>query len=208
MISHKHKFIFIHLPKCAGTSVEQALYNYASDISDIISGYKVNERHKQWYINTKNLRNEHLFDSINKHIDYFKFTFCRNPYDRLVSTYEFFNLSERYITFSNFINDSKLFENVKNIVDQDFCLNTNFEYHLLPGSYFIKHGVDFIGRFENLQQDFDIVCDKIKIPRQQLPHKKQSNHKHYTEYYDDETREIVAERYVKDIKYFGYEFGE
>ena len=208
MISHKHKFIFIHIPKCAGTSVEHALYNYASDISDIMSGYKVNERHKQWCINTKNLRNEPLFNSINKHIDYIKFTFCRNPYDRLVSTYEFFNLSKRYITFSNFINDSKLFENVKNILDQDFCLNTRLEYHLLPESYFIKHGVDFIGRFENLQQDFDSICNTIGIPQQQLPQENKSNHKHYTEYYDDETREIIAEKYAKDIEYFGYKFGE
>lgn len=138
----------------------------------------------------------------------FKFTFVRNPFDRAVSSWKFGGWGASwncdFKTWVKKVNDLNL-ENPDKWTQLTW--HTCFQYsHVVDTLGELL--VDFIGRFENLQEDFNFVCDKIGIPRQKLPHKNKSKHKHYTEYYNDETREIVAEKYAKDIEYFGYKFGE
>ena len=66
--------------------------------------------------------------------------------------------------------------------------------------------VDYIGKFENLAEDTAKVFKQLGIEGASLPHKNISNHENYRSYYTDDTRDIVAERYARDIEYFGYEF--
>ena len=131
--------------------------------------------------------------------DYFTWTIVRNPWDRAVSAYEQ-KASKRYGPWRR----------CKNLTFPDFILNKRGikDRHTNIQSTQIPPDIDFIGRFENLQEDFNTVCDKIGIPKQQLLHKNKSKHKHYTEYYDEETKQIVAEKYAEDIKNFGYVFGD
>jgi hypothetical protein len=66
--------------------------------------------------------------------------------------------------------------------------------------------VDFVGRFETLQKDFDSVCRMIGISEICLPHKKKSKRRNYDYYYNDESRHLVSEMYARDIQMFGYTF--
>jgi hypothetical protein len=65
---------------------------------------------------------------------------------------------------------------------------------------------DYIGRFETLQEDFDRICERVGIPRTRLPHLNSTAHRLYKDYYDDETREMIAVKYRRDIRVFGYDF--
>lgn len=192
MISHEYKFIFVHIDKTGGTSCINAIFPY---IKVGQSGHDFYNKHIDitYYINT-----------FENHQEYFKFTFVRNPFDRALSKY--FHHYHRPTGGGTKIEKKAREMQFKTWVKKGGLKVFKPQYNFMYKES--KLLVDFVGRFENLQEDFNIVCDKIGIPRQQLPHKNQSKHKHYTEYYDDETKEIVAEKYAKDIEYFGYEFGE
>ena len=177
MINYKYKVIFVHIIKTGGVSIATAL--------------NMNAKHYHEPATTiRKVVGEDIWS------DYFKFTFVRNPYEKIVSQYHFngYKLAYKGSTFKEYIK----------------AWNAGKKISRFPQSHlsYINEKLDLIGRFENLQQDFNTICDKIGIPQQQLPHLNKSPHKHYTEYYDDETREIVAEKYARDIEYFGYKFGE
>ena len=133
----------------------------------------------------------------------FKYGIVRNPFDRVVSGWKDKIKNKCFKEFV--VEDLSRFDVNNNTFDK----YTNFIVHhfsaLLNSKYYMKE-LNFIGRFENLQNDFNTICDKIGIPKQQLPHENKTIHKHYTEYYDDETRQIVEQLYAKDIEYFGYKF--
>ena len=205
MIDHNRKFIFIHIPKTGGTSID---YHFKGSM----------QRHSciKDYI-----------DNLGSNLveEYFKFCVVRNPWAKTVSHYNMVTqkklaggentlktYGKKIHTFEEYV-----IENIdlKRLSGTEFKTRYSHDFKTMDQLNWIVDFkdnicIDYIIRFENMQQDFNVVCDKMGIPRQQLPHKNKgkSKHKHYTEYYDDDTREIVAERYARDIEYFGYKFGE
>jgi hypothetical protein len=65
--------------------------------------------------------------------------------------------------------------------------------------------VDFIGRFENLTEDFARVCRRIGISAQ-LPHRNKSGRGDYRGQYSDRTAQMIADAFRDDIEFFGYDF--
>lgn len=187
MVNHEHKFIFIHINKCGGTTID-TLFS-----GDFAGHTKAFDYKKQYPTEFKN---------------YFKFTFIRNPWDRVVSFYHYqIKRKWDYYPFDETIPFKEFVKNWLKQMPRQTTLNTHPCYDWISDEH-DELIIDFVGRVENFQKDFDIVCEKIGIPQCKLPHNNKTNHKHYTEYYDEETKEIVAEKYAKDIKYFGYKFGE
>lgn len=192
MIIHNHRCVFIHCQKCAGETIELALSGRAD------KGYKGDpfEGSPEKHFSVKQYIEKYGEGIWRK---YFTFSFVRNPWDRVISWIKY--RDKRYGIYNNETDNSIIKRDLTRYYDPS---NSYFELLALD----VPNTVDFIGRFENLQRDFNIICDKIGIPHQKLPHHNKTNHKHYTEYYDDETRELVAKKYAKDIEYFGYKFGE
>lgn len=68
--------------------------------------------------------------------------------------------------------------------------------------------MDFIGRFENLQEDFNVVCEKLQINDPTLPKLLVRNYGHYADNYTPTTKDLVYKLYKEEIDYFKFEFEE
>lgn len=176
------KATFIHIPKTGGSSITKW---YLKNILSVV------EFEKYEYILP-----EHIFSSEIENIAPITFTIVRNPWDRLVSMYTFLQQNMSLLqecTFKDFV----LYE-IKNISFGNHKLTT-------PQIRWIEPGVTHLLRFENLEEDFKIIQDIFQC-YEPLPVHNQTHHDHYRNYYNDETRQVVAEIFKEDIEAFGYEF--
>jgi hypothetical protein len=193
IISKKHSFIYIAVPKTGSTSIELAL-RQLDDKTLLHYGKNKKALEAEDDNIPKHIGAVDLKKEVNKYYEYFRFGFVRNPWERVVSWVreEGFPLRSGFLNKDNFETYPNFFwkQSSDFLYDGDKCL------------------VDFIGKVENMQEDFNTICDKIGIPQLELEYHNKTKHKHYTEYYDDESIELVAKAYKKDIDLFGYKFGD
>lgn len=196
MISHIKKFVLISPPKTASVSLTDAL-KHVIDIKQIIP--QIEGCYD--YIESDNslpAKHKTAEDYKNNITDYHVTGCVRNPFDRLVSWWKWIpKFDNRFAgcTFEEFLTHK---------ITSLPIFNPQFDFFTINSV--VK--TDTIIRFESLQQDFDTFCTTVGIDRISLPVMNNSNRVSYTEYYNDTTYKIVAEKYAKDIECFGYKFGE
>jgi hypothetical protein len=229
VICHPFKCVFVHVPKTAGQSVEQFFMDRLGLDWKLDREKLLLQHNDDPALGTEKLAHLSASEYVScGHLGqpdfsaYFKFGFVRNPWTRILSEYRYRNYFH-HRSFKDFI-----FNKMPKPGFDDKYRHVMPQYDLL----YDQSGnllVDFVGRFETLQADFDQVCEQLEIKDSRLPHRNRSDKKSrdlkrksrnvlfmngenqlsgLTDFYDDETREAVAEYYRIDIETFGYEFGK
>ncbi len=212
MISHEHKVIFIHIPKCAGSSIEYYFnvkpFDWRKPNFYTLCGWDSKRKIHLQHATAKQYLELELIDEKTWH-QYFKFAFVRNPWSRAYSDY-FWIMKDTGIrdTFQNFILKKGKFSEVLN----DFCKKEYRGDHLTSQTEFItvngEIAVDFIGRFETFNQDFEKVRKILRLNKPMNFHAKKSKkrHKHYSHYFSNSKKLLIEKQYSEDISTFNYEF--
>ena len=226
MISHYYKCIFIHIPKCAGTTIESALGHLdghtgrgGQDHRSIrmiekpsLSRYVFSsmENIKEYLRSIKHQRYDKVLNKRNKTIvtteqyeSYFKFTIVRNPWARAFSWYK------------NVMRDE--IHKKRHGITSELTLNQFLQDHigkgmLRPQTYWLKNysgqiPFDYIGKFENLQDTFRGIKQHLNLTNIDFPHKIKGGGEDYRSEYDKNSIELVKNVYSLEIQLFGYTFG-
>lgn len=190
---YKHKCIFIHIPKAAGTSIRKAL------------GAPIKPRDHYDY---KMYLNSHSgkFDS------YFKFCFVRNPWSRLYSVYNYLSRGGNQTTDLLFCKKNEVhLKDFKSFATM-FLTHSNVNKMTLLGtqsSFIFDENdnlmVDYVGKMENIQEGFDIVKKKLKLTSI-LENLNTSPDNDFRSKYDSELVDLVSQVYFDDVKNFDYTF--
>jgi len=226
MISHKYGCIFIHIPKCAGTSIEHVLGHFEGhtanrggqdhrslrmiemplltvhSVSSLENIHELYRRFKHQQVRKLLNQNNKISVTSEQYKEYFKFTIVRNPWSRAYSWYRNVMHDEIHKAKLGIENDITYKAFLKKYIGKGM---------LRPQTYWLKNfsgsvDLDFVGRFENLHEDVKEAFKRMGLQNLDLPHKIKGDSENFQDYYDQETINIVENAYSEEINLFGYSF--
>jgi hypothetical protein len=215
MIFFKKKIIFIHIPRCGGTSIEKNLWKKEfnkdfdfdqSDEKHLLQGFVDEYKNKYQFdglqhLTFHNIKKIYLEESKS----FFKFSFIRNPYSRIASTYA------GVMTFRKDLRNFLVMHKDTSFKNFLYLIKKNKHTHWLPmNNFFSNNDLNFLGRFENFNNDLEKL---EKITNFRLIKKNFSGDLNFSEKYnylefykDKECIDLVNEIYAEDFVRFNYNF--
>lgn len=236
------KVLYLHIPKTGGTSITSVLSKYESNvITERHPIYKTSPKYSELFpevLNFRISRAKHFEIAIGKETydNTWKVALVRNPWDRYVSNWKWLTRKEKsnpnkgwsqrgwkgengLVSFESFVKQMYwCYEevNMHPYQHDKWHIRNQIEHIIdLDGNLIVDH----IGRFENIQEEFNLICQKSELDLE-LPHLNRVGHYsgepvesdpvniHYSEYYNQELIDIVAERCKVDIEEFKYDYEE
>lgn len=207
LISRRHRFIFFHVPKAAGSSITAAFQRYSDFPYARLYHYMFELLGKQTWLNLYprhisplELKGE-LGDS--SFARYFKFAFVRNPFDWHVSQYHFhkqkkgayFHETFKDMSFGDYVEWA-----VENTVKARSC-----QKRFLSD----EHGVlmvDQVGKVENMITDVRSIAARLDLQVEVLQKNMSERKGDYRNHYNERTRRLIEESHREDLEAFGYTF--
>lgn len=212
IISHRKRFIFFACGKTGSTSIEQILGRYHDDDELLIRINKRLDFLRTRYsrpFTAKHVRPELVRELVGEEIwdNYYKFVFVRNPWDWVVSNF-FYNFGYLAKSLVKFDEDhfNAVWYHLK-LHNQSLHTDNYFQHTFIEDENGSRL-TDFFGRYEKMQEDFDIICKKINIRPVKVPKINRTHHRPYRELYTEKAKQLVAGHYQKDISILGYKFDD
>lgn len=209
MISISKRFVFIHVPKTGGNSLFQALREYSNERiitpgphQDGIERFGTKNDSYPEIVKHSSLSEHHRALPPEVFRSLYKFAILRNPWERMIS---WFFSPHRQLPQEN-----RRAGHGGGEWDREHFLRflgrreTTRHYTCLALAPTLAHDLDFLMRFEQLDEHFATVCRQLDIPARPLPRYNRSTREHYAHYYDDELEALVGEMFHEEIAFGGY----
>jgi hypothetical protein len=207
--------IYIHIPKTAGNSIAEALDTLpATAVFDLPDtglydpDIELPDIHRPKHIKAHELRSAIGQEAWEQ---FFTFAFVRNPWDLMVSSYNWWlQKASKWPAYQPIVAEIREMDGFTGFMASRLGARQINEMEGNISDWITDRSgnilMDYVARFEALEESWDVICDRMDVPLIPLPHENKSERSHYRTYYNQVTRQQIADRFSWSIEKFGYTF--